>query len=120
MQDALNSVVFYVRCLAAPIQRSPNDTVVQHGGTVFTQLGCATCAHQPTLTTGYSPIAALSYQSFSPFTRPAWYMIWGQGWMMVSILEGTAEDLRMAKRTGSVVGARGGAECAGWLYLSVT
>jgi CxxC motif-containing protein (DUF1111 family) len=63
----LNSVVFYCRCLAAPTQRNSTDSIVQYGGTIFTQIGCATC-HQPTLTTGYSPIAALSYQTFSPFT----------------------------------------------------
>lgn len=63
----LNSVVFYVRCLAAPTQRNPADSVVQYGSTVFTQIGCASC-HHPTLTTGYSPIAALSYQTFHPFT----------------------------------------------------
>jgi CxxC motif-containing protein (DUF1111 family) len=34
---------------------------------VFTRIGCETC-HKQTLTTGYSPIDALSYQPFSPFT----------------------------------------------------
>jgi CxxC motif-containing protein (DUF1111 family) len=34
---------------------------------VFVQIGCATC-HQPVLTTGYSPIDALSYQTFNPYT----------------------------------------------------
>jgi CxxC motif-containing protein (DUF1111 family) len=63
----LNSVVFYVTCLQAPIQRNPNDPTVQHGSRVFTQIGCATC-HQPVLTTGYSPIDALSYQTFNPYT----------------------------------------------------
>jgi CxxC motif-containing protein (DUF1111 family) len=63
----LQSVVFYVTCLAAPIQRNPTDSVVQYGGTIFTQIGCATC-HQPTLTTGYSPIAGLANQTINPFT----------------------------------------------------
>ena len=53
----LQSVVFYVTVLAAPIQRNPTDSTVTYGGRVFTQIGCAIC-HQPTLTTGYSPIAA--------------------------------------------------------------
>jgi CxxC motif-containing protein (DUF1111 family) len=63
----LNSVVFYCRCLAAPIQRNPTDSAVTYGGTIFTQIGCATC-HQPMLTTGYSPIAGLAYQTINPFT----------------------------------------------------
>jgi CxxC motif-containing protein (DUF1111 family) len=63
----LQSVVFYVTCLATPIQRNPTDSTVTYGGRVFNQIGCAVC-HQPTLTTGYSPIAALSNQTFNPFT----------------------------------------------------
>jgi CxxC motif-containing protein (DUF1111 family) len=63
----LQSVVFYVTCLATPIQRNPTDSTVTYGGGVFNQIGCAVC-HQPTLTTGYSPIAALSNQTFNPFT----------------------------------------------------
>ena len=62
-----NSVVFYVRCLQTPVQRNTGDATVQHGNTLFTTIGCQTC-HKQTLTTGYSPIAALSYQTFSPFT----------------------------------------------------
>jgi CxxC motif-containing protein (DUF1111 family) len=63
----LNSVVFYVRCLQTPIQRNPIDSAVVAGGRVFRQIGCAVC-HQPTLTTGYSPIGALSYQTINPYT----------------------------------------------------
>ncbi|HVM88026.1 MAG TPA: di-heme oxidoredictase family protein [Puia sp.] len=65
--DDFNSVVFYITCLQTPNQRNANDPTVQHGNQVFTQIGCATC-HKQTLTTGYSPIDALSYQTFSPFT----------------------------------------------------
>ena len=63
----LNSVVFYVTCLQTPIQRNTTDPTVTYGGRVFVQIGCATC-HQPVLTTGYSPIDALSYQTFNPYT----------------------------------------------------
>jgi CxxC motif-containing protein (DUF1111 family) len=63
----LQSVVFYVTVLATPIQRNATDSTVTYGGRVFNQIGCAVC-HQPTLTTGYSPIAGLSYQTFNPFT----------------------------------------------------
>jgi CxxC motif-containing protein (DUF1111 family) len=62
-----NSVVFYVTCLQTPNQRNATDSTVQYGNQVFSQIGCETC-HKQTLTTGYSPIDALSYQTFSPFT----------------------------------------------------
>lgn len=63
----LNSVVFYCRCLQTPNQRDTGNATVKYGSRVFTGIGCATC-HQPTLTTGYSPINALSYQTFNPYT----------------------------------------------------
>jgi len=63
----LNSVVFYVRCLQTPIQRNPTDSTVTYGSRVFSEIGCAVC-HQPALTTGYSPIEALSFQTFNPYT----------------------------------------------------
>ncbi len=63
----LNSVVFYVRCLQTPNQRNANDPTVMNGNQVFVNLGCETC-HKQTLTTGYSPIDGLSYQTISPFT----------------------------------------------------
>ena len=65
--NTLNSVVFYVTCLQTPVQRNPTDPTVVYGNQVFTQIGCAAC-HRETLTTGNSPIAALSNQTFSPFT----------------------------------------------------
>lgn len=64
---AFYSVVFYVTCLQTPIQRNANDPTVQAGLQKFISIGCETC-HKQNLTTGYSPIAALSYQTFSPFT----------------------------------------------------
>jgi CxxC motif-containing protein (DUF1111 family) len=63
----LNSVVFYCQCLQAPAQRNAGDSTVVYGGRLFAQIGCVTC-HQPTLTTGYSPIAGLSNQTFNPYT----------------------------------------------------
>ena len=65
--DDFNSVVFYVRCVQTPIQRNATDPTVMHGNDVFTRIGCETC-HQQTLTTGYSPIASLSFQTINPFT----------------------------------------------------
>lgn len=61
------SVVFYVTCLQTPVQRNPTDSMVVYGNQVFNQIGCQSC-HKQTLTTGYSPIDALSYQTINPFT----------------------------------------------------
>jgi CxxC motif-containing protein (DUF1111 family) len=63
----LNSVVFYVRCLQTPNQRDTASPAVKAGSQIFNNIGCASC-HRPTLTTGYSPIDALSFQQFSPYT----------------------------------------------------
>lgn len=65
--DDFNSVVFYVTCLQTPIQRNSTDSTVTYGNVLFNNIGCQTC-HKQTLTTGYSPIDALSYQTFNPFT----------------------------------------------------
>jgi len=61
------SVVFYVTALQTPIQRTPNDPTVVSGQALFTQIGCTSC-HKPVLTTGYSAIAGLSYQTINPYT----------------------------------------------------
>ena len=63
----LNTVVFYVTCLQTPNQRNTSDATVTNGNQLFINTGCETC-HKQTLTTGYSPIDALSYQTISPFT----------------------------------------------------
>ncbi|MBS1524101.1 MAG: thiol oxidoreductase [Bacteroidetes bacterium] len=65
--DDFNSVVFYVTCLQTPNQRNADDPTVKRGNALFVQIGCETC-HKQTLKTGYSPIAALSNQTISPFT----------------------------------------------------
>jgi len=64
---ALNSVVFYVTCLQTPVQRDTSSPTVIYGNQVFNNIGCQAC-HRQTLTTGYSPIDALSYQTINPFT----------------------------------------------------
>jgi len=62
-----NSVVFYVQCLQTPGQRNATDPTVVYGNQLFVSTGCETC-HKQSVTTGYSPIDALSYQNISPFT----------------------------------------------------
>jgi len=65
--NTFSSVVFYVTCLQLPNQRNPTDPTVQQGNQVFVNIGCESC-HKQTLTTGYSPVDAISFQTFSPFT----------------------------------------------------
>lgn len=65
--NTIRDIVVYLQTLKAPIQRNQNDAEVLQGKSLFTQINCASC-HQPTLTTGYSPIEALSYKDFSPYT----------------------------------------------------
>jgi CxxC motif-containing protein (DUF1111 family) len=65
--DDFNSVVFYVTCLQTPNQRDTANATVKYGGTVFSTIGCVSC-HKPVLTTGYSPVDALAYQTINPYT----------------------------------------------------
>ncbi|MCF8409217.1 MAG: thiol oxidoreductase [Crocinitomicaceae bacterium] len=58
---------FYLRTLKAPTQRNADDPEVIRGKDIFNQLKCTAC-HKPKLTTGYSPIAVLSYKEFYPYT----------------------------------------------------
>ncbi|OGS80688.1 MAG: thiol oxidoreductase [Flavobacteria bacterium RIFCSPLOWO2_12_FULL_31_7] len=63
----VNDVVFYLKTLKAPVQRSQNDAEVIRGKNLFNQVNCVGC-HKSDLTTGYSPITALAFKSFSPYT----------------------------------------------------
>lgn len=65
--QTVNNVVFYLQTLKAPVQRNQNDAEVIQGKNIFNQINCASC-HKPTLKTGYSPIEALSYKEFNPYT----------------------------------------------------
>jgi CxxC motif-containing protein (DUF1111 family) len=63
----VHDVVFYLKTLKAPLQRTPNDTEVMAGKQIFMQLNCRGC-HTPSLQTGFSPIAALSDKTIHPYT----------------------------------------------------
>jgi CxxC motif-containing protein (DUF1111 family) len=65
--NTVNDVVFYLQTLKAPIQRNAVDADVQTGKSAFIKIGCENC-HKQTLKTGYSPVPALSNQTFSPYT----------------------------------------------------
>jgi CxxC motif-containing protein (DUF1111 family) len=60
-------LVFYLRTLKAPVQRSQNDADVISGKQLFINIGCAKC-HTPELKTGSYPIAALANKTFNPYT----------------------------------------------------
>lgn len=61
------AVVFYLQTLKAPPRRNIDDPDVVIGESLFAQVGCAGC-HVSTLQTGDSPIAALSQQTFHPYS----------------------------------------------------
>ena len=63
----VNSLVFYLRTLKAPERRNETDPDVMQGETLFNQIGCTSC-HKQTFVTGESDIAALSYQTFHPYS----------------------------------------------------
>ncbi|THU36011.1 c-type cytochrome [Niastella caeni] len=60
-------LVFYLRTLKAPVQRSQNDPEVISGKQLFTTIGCARC-HTPELKTGPYSITALANKTFNPYT----------------------------------------------------
>jgi len=63
----VHSLVFYMRTLKAPPRRNENDADVKEGEKLFYQTGCTGC-HAPTFTTDQSDIAALSNQTFHPYS----------------------------------------------------
>lgn len=63
----VNSVVFYLRTLKAPLRRNQNDAEVQAGEALFSNLKCAGC-HKPQWTTPNSDIAGLANKTFYPYT----------------------------------------------------
>ncbi len=65
--QTINDVVFYLQTLKAPIPRNASNADVIHGKEMFLTIGCERC-HRQTLSTGHSQIAALSFQTFHPYT----------------------------------------------------
>jgi len=63
----VNSLVFYMRTLKAPPRRKSNDPDIVAGENLFNQIGCVSC-HVSTFTTAQSDIAALSNQTFHPYS----------------------------------------------------
>lgn len=65
--QAVHDNVFYQKTLKAPPVRNQDDPDVSAGRQLFQQIGCAGC-HKTTLTTGPSPISALAFKTFHPYT----------------------------------------------------
>jgi len=63
----VNHLVFYLRTLKVPPRRNTTDPDVIEGEQLFTGIGCTSC-HIPTMVTASSDIAALSNQTFHPFS----------------------------------------------------
>jgi CxxC motif-containing protein (DUF1111 family) len=63
----VHDVVFYLKTLKAPIQRTPDNPEIQSGKSLFLEIGCESC-HKKTLKTGFSPIQSLSNKEFHPYT----------------------------------------------------
>lgn len=67
-QEFLDKMVLYVRLLAVPAQRTPNDPEILRGEKLFADAKCWSC-HQPTLKTGATAaLPELANQTFHPFT----------------------------------------------------
>lgn len=66
-RKTINDVVFYLKTLKAPIPRNQDNPEVVAGKVLFENTQCTAC-HKPTLRTSYSPITAISYQEFHPYT----------------------------------------------------
>jgi CxxC motif-containing protein (DUF1111 family) len=65
--QTVNDVVFYLKTLKAPIQRSKDNDEILKGKNLFVQIGCEKC-HKQILQAGYSSIEALSNKTFHPYT----------------------------------------------------
>lgn|SRR5690554_196251 len=66
-RQTINDVVFYLKTLKAPIPRDQDNPDVIAGRRLFEDVNCVAC-HKPTLKTGYSPIEAISFKEFHPYT----------------------------------------------------
>ncbi len=63
----IRDVVAYLQTLKVPEPRNQQDETIQLGKNIFIQIGCENC-HKQALHTGNSPIGALAYKAFHPYT----------------------------------------------------
>ncbi|MDR3638829.1 MAG: di-heme oxidoredictase family protein [Isosphaeraceae bacterium] len=86
--------------LLAPAPRGPAGANEQAGGTIFTQIGCASC-HTPSLQTGPNPVPALSDVAFSPYSD---FLLHDMGSLGDGIVQNHAGPTQM--RTAPLWGVR--------------
>jgi CxxC motif-containing protein (DUF1111 family) len=84
----------------APPPRGPITATVTAGEKIFSDIGCANC-HSPSLTTGTNPVAALSLQSFAPYSD---FLLHDMGSLGDGIVQGIARGSEM--RTAPLWGLR--------------
>lgn len=63
----IRNIVAYLETLKAPVQRKREESQIQNGESIFSQINCASC-HIPELTTGEAPIEALANKTFFAYT----------------------------------------------------
>jgi len=95
--DGVTAFADFMTMLAPP-PRGRSTPDVEQGARVFMAIGCADC-HTPTLTTGDSPIAALSHKTFQPFSD---FLLHNMGRLGDGIVQGDAggRDMRTAPLWG--------------------
>jgi CxxC motif-containing protein (DUF1111 family) len=83
--DCVREFADFMTMLGPPPRGSVTRQTVA-GGAVFLSIGCANC-HTPVLTTGSSPIAALSNKAFQPFSD---FLLHDMGSLGDGIVQGSA------------------------------
>jgi CxxC motif-containing protein (DUF1111 family) len=131
--SAIEKFAFFMRYLAPPTP-SPNfpggSTSINRGKSLFNTIGCAQC-HTPTLTTGYTTIAALNKQAVNLYSDllihdmgsgladgisqgqagPSEFRtapLWGLGQRLFFLHDGRTSDLRVAIQQHSSGSTRNG------------
>jgi len=99
VKSDLNLAADYMRLLA-PVGPTPPTPATIAGQAVFTQVGCATC-HTPSLTTGPSPVAALSQKKVDLYSD---LLLHDMGKLGDGMVQGAAAEREM--RTAPLWGLR--------------
>ena len=88
--EDVQSFLDFMTLLGPPPRRSTNF-LTDAGGYVFWKIGCANC-HIPTLTTGDSPVPALSHKRFHPYSD---FLLHDMGELGDGIVQGNAGPREM-------------------------
>ncbi len=97
--DGVEAFTDFMTFLAPPAQ-GPRSVQVVKGGVLFNKVGCADC-HTPSLTSGTSPVGALSRKGFAPFSD---FLLHDMGSLGDGIVQGNATGSQM--RTAPLWGVR--------------